>query len=168
MAIVANQWGWTGNAERLMSGQVFKQQEQNYMMEFQKTQKKILEINDAHPVIKMLLKKVKDGETDAKITEMVRTLYEMALVRSGYGIPDTEKFAERMEKIVRGALGVDESEEAEVVVKPAERKEKEAEKPKEEGASEGASKGDREDADAKEGAESSESAADAEVSHDEL
>ena len=91
MAIVANQWGWTGNAERLMQGQVFKQQEQNYMMEFQRAQKKILEINDGHPVIKALLKKVQDGETDTKTSEMVRTLYEMALVRSGYGIPG--KFA---------------------------------------------------------------------------
>ncbi|KAI9021941.1 heat shock protein Hsp90 family [Hyaloraphidium curvatum] len=105
MAIVANQWGWTGgclpmpdsipvgadgttgNTERLMQGQVFKQQEQNYMMEFQRQQKKILDINDGHPIIKSLLKKVQDGDNDDKATEMVRTLYEMALVRSGYGIP---------------------------------------------------------------------------------
>lgn len=146
MAIVANQWGWTGYAERLMAGQVFKAQEQNYMMEFQKAQKKILEINDGHPVIKQLLKKVQDGETDAKTSEMVRTLYEMALVRSGYQIPDTEKFADRMERVVRNALGVDESEEADVLIKPAEKKDREPIPPKEEKKEE-AVKEDKEDAD---------------------
>jgi hypothetical protein len=63
---------------------------------------------------------------------------------------DTEKFAERMERVVRGALGVDEDEEAEVVIKPAEKKEREPIKPKgekvEEKAEEETAKGAGEDA----------------------
>ncbi len=119
MAIVANQFGWTGNSERLMSAQAFQAAQANPMYNFQKSQKKIVQINHGHPVIEALLDKVNAGTTDEVTSDMARSLYEMALVRSGYDIANTETFASRMEKIIRHSLGVDEDAKADVTVKPA-------------------------------------------------
>merc|ERR1712232_1317938 len=59
-AFVANQYGWTGNMQKIMSAQAYaKSGDSNN--KFYKEQKKILEINPRHPIVKQLLTKVSEA-----------------------------------------------------------------------------------------------------------
>merc|ERR1712136_245592 len=60
-ALVASQYGWSGNMERIMKAQAYKTA--SSQDDFYSKQKKTLEINPRHPLIKTLLERV---ETDAE------------------------------------------------------------------------------------------------------
>ncbi|CAG8617133.1 1248_t:CDS:10 [Funneliformis caledonium] len=126
-AVVATDWGWTGNMEKIMAAQAFKQ-ENPLLKEFYAKQKKILEINPNHPLIIGLFDKAENDAFDANTKEMVRVLYETTLIRSGYSLKDNLGYASRVEKILRTNLGVDLNAKAEVNVTPAEEADKDEEK----------------------------------------
>ncbi|KAF9130776.1 hypothetical protein BGW39_002686 [Mortierella sp. 14UC] len=115
-ALVASDFGWTANMERLMEGQA-KQNKDATMHQFMKNQKKILEINPGHPLIVGLLERAskdpKGLEQDKHFQEMTKVLYDITLVRSGYTLKEGVKaFAGRVENMLRANLGVDEAAEA--------------------------------------------------------
>ncbi|KAG0365162.1 Hsp90 protein-domain-containing protein [Gamsiella multidivaricata] len=115
-ALVANDYGWTANMERLMEGQA-KQNKDQTMHQFIKNQKKILEINPGHPLILGMLERAskdpKAFEDDKHFQEMTKVLYDITLVRSGYSLKEGVKsFAARVENMLRQNLDVDTSAEA--------------------------------------------------------
>ncbi|CAG8436202.1 8023_t:CDS:10 [Ambispora gerdemannii] len=126
-AIVAQEWGWTGNMEKIMSSQTFKQ-EDDVMQSFFAKQKKILEINPKHPLILTLLKKANDEDFDDTAREATFILYETALIRSGYTLKDNLGFATRVEKILRSNLGVNLDAKAVINEAPAPELDEEAKK----------------------------------------
>jgi len=128
-ALVASDFGWTANMERLMDGQA-KQNKDDAMHQFMKNQKKILEINPGHPLIAGMLersdKDPKGFEQDLQFQEMAKILYDITLVRSGYNLKDGVKsFAGRVENMLRVNLGVDTNAEAQFEVEKAEARDQE-------------------------------------------
>ncbi|KAG0299465.1 hypothetical protein BGZ98_010031 [Dissophora globulifera] len=114
-ALVATDFGWTANMERLMEGQA--KQNKDPMHQFIKNQKKIFEINPGHPLILGLLERAsrdpKGFEEDKHFQEMTKVLYDITLVRSGYTLKDGVKaFATRVENMLRVNLDVDPTAEA--------------------------------------------------------
>ncbi|CAG8731887.1 10083_t:CDS:2, partial [Acaulospora morrowiae] len=73
---------------------------------------KILEINPYHPLILGFLDKVENDKADDAMKEMVEVLYLATLIRSGYMLENTQKFASLIEKVLRHNLGVDPNAEA--------------------------------------------------------
>ncbi|KAF9537469.1 hypothetical protein EC957_008097 [Mortierella hygrophila] len=128
-ALVANDFGWTANMERLMEGQA-KQNKDANMHQFMKNQKKILEINPGHPLIVGMLERARKDpaayENDKHFQEMAKVLYDITLVRSGYTLKEGVKaFAGRVENMLRVNLGVDEAAEATFEVHQAEDRDQE-------------------------------------------
>ncbi|KAG0273244.1 hypothetical protein BGZ95_010936 [Linnemannia exigua] len=128
-ALVASDFGWTANMERLMEGQA-KQNKDAAMHQFMKSQKKILEINPGHPLIIGMLERAskdpKGFEQDKHFQEMAKVLYDITLVRSGYTLKEGVKaFAGRVENMLRVNLGVDEAAEAVFEVPQAEDRDQE-------------------------------------------
>ncbi|KAI9314445.1 Hsp90 protein-domain-containing protein [Dichotomocladium elegans] len=122
MAIVASDYGLTGHMERLMAAQGQSSKEHESMLNFMKLQKKTLEINPKHPIIKSLL----DRDTfDEDTTELVKVLYETTAIRSGYPLKDINGFTKRVETIIRKGVGAPLDEEVEVEVEAAPEKTKE-------------------------------------------
>ncbi|KAJ3111697.1 hypothetical protein HDU96_005450 [Phlyctochytrium bullatum] len=119
-AILANEFGVSGNMERIMAAQAL-QSGDNFMRDYYSKLKKTLEINPYHPLIKGLKDKVAQGESDT-LKEQARVLYEVTLLRSGFDVKSTVEFAGRVEKILRTSLGVSTSQTAEVNVAKAEEK----------------------------------------------
>jgi len=117
-AIVANEYGWSGNMERLMNAQAIPTQDQ-YMKIIYTGQRKHMEINPKHPVIESLLDKVNEGKTNKATEELSMVLFETAMLRSGYSIKDNKKFADRIDRILRKNLGVELSKKVEFESKPA-------------------------------------------------
>ncbi|RKP34318.1 heat shock protein gp96 precursor, partial [Dimargaris cristalligena] len=116
-AIAANQMGWSGTMERFMKAQ--NRGQEDFMTKFMLSQKKVLEINPKHPLIRELLNRVVvDGE-DKHLSLAAEILYETAAIRSGYDLQDAGVFSRKVESFLRHSLDVDDDLEAEVNLKPA-------------------------------------------------
>ncbi|PAV91135.1 hypothetical protein WR25_10954 [Diploscapter pachys] len=130
-ALVASNYGWSGNMERIMKSQAYAKAK-DPTQDFYANQKKTFEINPRHPVIKQLLQAVEANKDDLKAKETAMLLFETATLRSGYVLQDQIGFAARIESILRATLDVpvDAEVEAEPVIEedePAEEKTEEKE-----------------------------------------
>lgn len=104
-ALVATAFGWTGNMERLARSNAHSKTK-DVTRDYYLQQKKILELNPHHPVIKELLKRVESDDTDEKAVESANLLFATATVRSGYMLQDTEDFGKKIERLMRSDLDV--------------------------------------------------------------
>lgn len=105
--LVASQFGWTGNMERLAISNAHSKSH-DITREYYLSQKKALEINPKHPIIKEMLRRVEADKEDETAKSMAMLMYETATLRSGYMLQDTSSFAKRVETLLRKSLGVDE------------------------------------------------------------
>uniref|UniRef100_A0A0K8RGG2 Heat shock protein 83 n=1 Tax=Ixodes ricinus TaxID=34613 RepID=A0A0K8RGG2_IXORI len=104
-ALVANQFGWTGNMERLARSNAHAKS-QDTMRDYYLSQKKNMELNPRHPLIKELLRRVKDDAKDSEARNMAELVYETATLRSGFMLEDTLAFATRVESLLRKNVGL--------------------------------------------------------------
>ena len=104
-ALVASQYGWSGNMERIMKAQAYAKSK-DPTQDFYATQKKTLEINPRHPLIQKLKSKVEADEDDKTAVDLSMVMFETATIRSGYGVQDSAGFAERIERMMRHAMDV--------------------------------------------------------------
>lgn len=99
MAISQGTYGVSPTLERFMRTQAAMLKEE-IPPGFQ--QKKIIELNPAHPIIHQLAAQIRDtGNADK---EAATLLYETALLQSGYGISDFGGFAQRVNKYLHSSL----------------------------------------------------------------
>jgi heat shock protein beta len=111
-ALVASSYGWSGNMERIMSAQAY-QKSKDASSDYYANQKKNLEINPYHPLIKELKRRVEDDKDAQTTKDLAMVLLESATLRSGYKLKDTAGFSERIERMLRLSTGVSLDEEVE-------------------------------------------------------
>uniref|UniRef100_A0AAR2JPS8 Endoplasmin n=1 Tax=Pygocentrus nattereri TaxID=42514 RepID=A0AAR2JPS8_PYGNA len=111
-ALVASQYGWSGNMERIMKAQAY-QTGKDISTNYYASQKKTLEINPRHPLIKEMLKRVKDNAEDQTASDLAVVLFETATLRSGYQLADTKAYGDRIERMLRLSMNIDISEQVE-------------------------------------------------------
>lgn len=73
-ALVAGMFGWTGNMERLALSNAH-QKADDPQREFYLKQRKSLEINPRHPLVKDLLRRVQDDPDDQKAKDIALMLF---------------------------------------------------------------------------------------------
>ncbi|KAF4619633.1 hypothetical protein D9613_005093 [Agrocybe pediades] len=126
-AIVADAGGYTANVAKMMAAANAKGNRGGILHEYA-MKAKVLEINPRSPLIEGLLRRVKDLPTDEdekdldaeeELKEVTSILIDGALVRSGFEVPDSNKFFTRVDRVLRRSLGVSETAEAKVEVRPA-------------------------------------------------
>jgi len=105
-ALITSKFGWTANMQRIIQSQTHSKS-QDMQRDYYLNQKKTLEINPRHPLIKELLRRVEDNPADTTAKDMALMMYNTATLRSGYLLKDTVNFAEHIEKMMRETLGVD-------------------------------------------------------------
>ena len=110
MALVANQYGYSGNMERITRAQAYQKSGGDTAQNYYFGQKKILEINPGHPLIKEMLKRVEADSNDQKAKDLVQLMYEAATLRSGYELQNMSGFADRIETMMRSAMNISPSE----------------------------------------------------------
>jgi len=104
-ALVASTYGWSGNMERIMKAQAYAKAD-DPSKQYYATQKKTLEINPRHPLLKELKKRVEANKSDQTASDLAIVMYETAVLRSGYALPDTAGFAGRVERMMRLGLNI--------------------------------------------------------------
>lgn len=104
-ALVASSYGWSANMERIMRSQAY-QKSDDASQSYYASQKKTLEVNPRHPLIKELQKRMDTNKEDPTTKNLAAVLFETATLRSGYMLPDTAGFADRIEKMLRLSMNV--------------------------------------------------------------
>ncbi|XP_032876481.1 heat shock protein HSP 90-beta [Amblyraja radiata] len=104
--IVTSTYGWTANMERIMKAQALRDNStMGYMMA-----KKHLEINPDHPIVDTLRQKVDADKNDKAVKDLVILLFETALLSSGFSLDDPQTHSNRIYRMIKLGLGLDEEE----------------------------------------------------------
>lgn len=98
-------FGWTGNMERLAISNAH-QKADDTQRSYYLNQKKVLEINPRHPLMKELLNRVENDPSDPMAKDMAVMLFRTATLRSGYMLRETADFALSIEHMMRQTLGI--------------------------------------------------------------
>uniref|UniRef100_A0A8C8UGR3 Heat shock protein HSP 90-alpha-like n=1 Tax=Peromyscus maniculatus bairdii TaxID=230844 RepID=A0A8C8UGR3_PERMB len=70
--------------------------------------KKHLEINPDHSIIETLRQKAEADKNDKSVKNLVILLYETALLSSGFSLEDPQTHANRIYRMIKLGLGIDE------------------------------------------------------------
>lgn len=103
-ALVAGMFGWTGNMERLALSNAH-QKADDPQRSYYLNQKKTLEVNPRHPLIKELLRRVQNDDTE-NARDMAVMMFRTATLRSGFMLQETADFADSIERMMRKTLNV--------------------------------------------------------------
>merc|ERR1712020_159711 len=111
-ALITSRFGWTANMQRIIHSQTH-QRSHDMQKDYYLNQKKALDINPRHPLIKELLRRVEDNPDDATAKDMALMMFNTAVLRSGYLLADTVAFGTHIESMMRQTLGIDSDEQEE-------------------------------------------------------
>ncbi|KAK9531385.1 hypothetical protein VZT92_010812 [Zoarces viviparus] len=101
--IVTSTYGWTANMERIMKAQALRDNStMGYMMA-----KKHLEINPDHPIVETLRQKADADKNDKAVKDLVILLFETALLSSGFSLDDPQTHSNRIYRMIKLGLGID-------------------------------------------------------------
>jgi molecular chaperone HtpG len=107
--IVTSQYGWSATMERIMKAQALRDTStMGYM-----AAKKHLEINSDHSIIKTLKAKVDQDKNDKSVKDLVTLLYETSLLASGFALELPQQHADRIFRMIKLGLGIDEEDASE-------------------------------------------------------
>ncbi|KAG7240287.1 hypothetical protein INR49_027098 [Caranx melampygus] len=102
--IVTSTYGWTANMERIMKAQALRD---NSTMGYMAA-KKHLEINPDHPIVETLRQKAEADKNDKSVKDLVILLFETALLSSGFTLDDPQTHSNRIYRMIKLGLGIDE------------------------------------------------------------